>query len=112
MNTKYCNDCIDYNKSNNCCEPNWWTSLNINKLFVCPCLVLNKGKYQFKHVREILKIDPEYIKLLLQNKTEINLEREQLDFLKQQIPILLQEEIQKTEKYLTTLRNFYDNNSR
>ena len=47
MDLKYCELCINFNKENYCCEPNWWTSLNMNKLFVCPCLVLGKGKYKF-----------------------------------------------------------------
>ena len=106
MDLKYCELCINFNKENYCCEPNWWTSLNMNKLFVCPCLVLGKGKYKFKHIREVLKTNPKYVKLLLQNKAEIKLDEEQLDFLKQQIPLLIQEEILKTKTYLTTLKEF------
>ena len=103
MDLKYYEPWINFNKENYSSETNW-TSLNLNKLLVCPCLVLGKGKYKFKHIREVLKTDPKYVKLLLQNKADIKLDEEQLDFLKQQIPLLIQEEILKTETYLTTLK--------
>ena len=101
MIKEHCKTCINFN--NGYCQPQWWSKpLKIEQIKVCPCFIMAEGKYKFQKVRNIIKKDTQYIKDLLEDKADISIRNKEL--FKEQLELLVQEEIENTQKYLKELQ--------
>ena len=101
MKLQHCKTCINF--ENGCCYSNRLTKpVNVKQIKVCPCFMLIDGKYKFQKVKDILKTDIQYIKQLLEGKADISIENK--DLFKEQLQLLIQEEIENTTNYLKELQ--------
>ena len=103
MKLKYCKQCINYDKDSNCCVPTILSKpTNIKEIKLCPCDRLFEGKYKFQRIRDIIKIDPHYIKQLLDGEIEFPVRDKQM--FKDYLQALVQQELHWTHKYLEELQ--------
>lgn len=99
-----CKTCMFF--TGRCCQVNMYEDPTpVESIKICPQFILPDGKYALQHIRSVIRKDPTYIKDLIAGNIDFDVSIiRDITVFKEQLQILVQDEIEKATTYLATLK--------